>query len=157
MTASRGKQFAFLIGRLLAGGIYLSAGVGNLTQLDNTAGYVASKGLPNPDMWVTLASLLLIVGGFSIITGIWPRLGVGALVLFLVPVTLIMHNFWAVDGMQRINEMRSFLGNLALLGSAVMFLAIPRPWSLSLDALLSSLIGAVRQRQMSRIAERAEP
>ena len=47
--------------------------------------------------------------------------------LFLIPVTVIMHNFWALEGMQRISEFHSFLGNFALLGSALMFLAVPRP------------------------------
>jgi hypothetical protein len=59
------------------------------------------------------------------------------IVVFLAPVTLMMHNFWTVsDPMIQEIEWHSFLSNMALAGSALFFLAIPRPWLLSLDELL---------------------
>jgi uncharacterized membrane protein YphA (DoxX/SURF4 family) len=147
MEANRPNQFALLTGRLMVGGMYLYSGISNLLELGGKAGYAASKGLPDAQLWVTLASLLLVVAGLSLISGIQPRLGVGAVALFLIPVSIIMHNFWALEGMQRIAEMHAFLGNLALLGSAFMFLAIPRPWPLSLDNgvdLLDVVLGRLR-------------
>ena len=149
MDTTRWNQIAFLIGRLMVGGMYLSAGVMNVIELDSKAGYTASKGVPDPKAWVILASVLLVVAGFSFITGLRPRLGISALVLFLIPVTLIMHNFWVFDGMQRVSEMHSFLSNLALLGSGVMFLAIPQPWSFSLDHWIAALGDRVRGRMAS--------
>ena len=149
MSTTRLNQGAFLLGRLMVGGMYVSAGVANMIELDSKAGYAASKGVPDPKTWVTLASLLLVVAGFSFITGLRPRIGIGALVLFLIPVTLIMHNFWVFDGVQRVNEMRSFLSNLALLGSGIMFLAIPQPWPLSLDHWIVALGDRVRSRMAS--------
>jgi putative oxidoreductase len=145
MNAQRQNQIAFLIGRLVVGGMYLSAGISNLLELDGKAGYVASKGVVEPKLWVILASLLLALAGASLITGIRPRIGVGALVLFLIPATLIMHNFWALDGMQRISEFHSFMSNAGLLGSALMFLAIPGPWPISLDRRLPSFGAIVRR------------
>ena len=76
--------------------------------------------------------LLIFAGGFSILLGFQPRLGVAAIVLFLVPVTLMMHAFWAQEGAARASNLVNFTKNLALLGSALMFLLIPRPWPLSL-------------------------
>jgi len=59
---------------------------------------------------------------------------VGAIVLFLVPVTFIMHAFWADhDPMQRQSDMINFTKNIALLGSSLMFLAVPRPWPYSVE------------------------
>ena len=131
-------KIVFLAGRFIVGGMYLSAGIGNLADLDAKAGYTASKGVSNPTFWVTVASLLLVLGGISIVTGIRPSLGVGAVALFLIPVTLIMHNFWALDGMQATIEFHAFMGNLGLFGSALLFLAIPQPWAASLDAWVVS-------------------
>jgi uncharacterized membrane protein YphA (DoxX/SURF4 family) len=145
MDANRRNQFALLIGRLMVGGMYLYSGITNLIELGGQAGYAASKGLPEAQLLVTLASLLLVVAGASLISGIQPRLGVGAVALFLIPVTLMMHNFWALDGMERIIEMHAFMGNLALLGSAFMFLAIPRPWPFSLDDGVDLLDVVVRR------------
>jgi len=162
MDANRRNQFALLIGRLMAGGMYLYSGITNLIELGGKAGYAASKGLPDAQLWVTLASLLLVVAGISLISGIQPRIGVGAVALFLIPVSIMMHNFWAVDGMERIVELHAFLGNLALLGSAFMFLAIPRPWPFSLDngvdlvdVVLRRLRAANAARHDSRLNSRS--
>jgi len=140
------QHVAFLIGRVMLGGMYLYAGITNVIALGGTAGYAASKGLPAPAVFVALASLLLVVGGISIVTGLRPRLGVAAILLFLIPVTLVMHNFWAVEGIQRMIELHAFQGNLGLIGAALIFLAIPRPWPASLDSWLASL-GAPERKQ----------
>ena len=142
-TMSTGHQtkIAFLIGRLMVGGMYLGAGMANLADLDGKVGYAASKGLVQPQLLVPLASLLLALAGLSIVTGLLPRIGALAVVLFLVPVTLIIHNFWAYEGMQRMSEMHSFMGNLGLIGSALMFLAIPQPWPFSLTSLFTAQAG----------------
>jgi len=132
----------FLVGRLVAGGMYFAAGGQNLLQLDAKAGYAASKGVNNATFWVTVASLLLLIGGFSIITGIRPYVGVAAIALFLVPVTVIMHNFWTLSGLQAELEFHSFMGNAGLLGAALMFVAIPQPWAISLDSWVVSRVGA---------------
>jgi uncharacterized membrane protein YphA (DoxX/SURF4 family) len=139
MATTQPHQIVFLAGRLLVGGMYLGAGIINLLHLEAKAGYTASKGLAHPELWVIVASLLLLLAGASLITGIRPKLGVGALVLFLVPVTVIMHNFWAQTGLAQVAEMHAFMGNVGLLGSAVMFLAIPEPWPFSLEGLISML------------------
>jgi len=123
----------FVAGRFIAGGMYLMAGIENLLQLDAKAGYTASKGVSNAAFWVTVSSLLLVLGGASIITGIRPHIGVAAVTIFLIPVTLIMHNFWIMTGVQATIEFHAFMGNVGLLGSALLFVAIPQPWALSVD------------------------
>jgi putative oxidoreductase len=139
MSAGLSTKVVFLLGRLLVGGMFVSSGLDNLIELQGKVGYAASKGLPVPLLAVAAASLLLLVAGCSLISGVCPRIGVGATVLFLIPVTLVMHNFWALQGMQQMIELHSFMGNLGLLGSALMFLAIPEPWAFSLDRLFAAL------------------
>jgi hypothetical protein len=44
-----------------------------------------------------------------------------------------MHNFWAeTDQMTKMMQMTQFVKNMGLMSSALMFLAIPQPWPLSL-------------------------
>jgi uncharacterized membrane protein YphA (DoxX/SURF4 family) len=62
-----------------------------------------------------------------------PAVGIAAIVLFLAPVTYYMHPFWKEVGPERVNDSMNFLKNLALLGSALMFAAIPRPWAASAE------------------------
>ena len=147
-----------VLGRLLMGGLYLQAGIANLAKLDAQAGYAASKGLPQARMLVALASLLLLAGGFSLLAGYRPHLGVLAVATFLVPVTVVMHAFWNLPaGVQRVSEMHHFLGNAGLLGSALMLLAIPRPWAVSLECppagaarLLQRLAGRTAMESAAR-------
>jgi putative oxidoreductase len=54
--------------------------------------------------------------------------------LFLIGVTPMMHNFWAIsDPLQRTTEMGNFMRNVAMLGSALMILGVPRPWPYSIE------------------------
>jgi uncharacterized membrane protein YphA (DoxX/SURF4 family) len=142
-TFGQFSKIIFVAGRFIVGGFYLMAGINNLLNVDGRAAYTAMKGVSNPTFWVTIASLLLVFGGASLITGIRPTLGVAAVALFLVPVTLIMHNFWALEGMQAELELRSFMSNMGLLGSALLLVAIPQPWAASLDKRTVSMLSAL--------------
>ena len=120
---------AFLIGRIIVGLYYISSGARHFTHLNMMAGYAGSKGVPMPKISVPLSGLLLIIGGLSIGLGAYPLIGVMAVVLFLLPTTFMMHNFWAVqDPMQKMSEMVNFTKNWALIGYTLMILAIPQPW-----------------------------
>ena len=78
-------------------------------------------------------ALILLVGALSILTGIYPLIAVVALGIFLVPVTLMMHNFWTIeDQATKMNDMVMFTKNMALLGYTLVLLAIPQPWPFSL-------------------------
>jgi uncharacterized membrane protein YphA (DoxX/SURF4 family) len=124
---------AYFVGRILVGLYFLYGGFNHFRSLEMMSGYSRSKGIPAPKLAVAASGLLLLVGGFSILLGYKPVVGVTAIVLFLVPVTLTMHRFWEVeDPMQRMGETVNFSKNVALLGSTLMFLAIPEPWPYSL-------------------------
>ena len=128
---------AFLIGRILVGGYYLQSAFHHFTQVGHMARAAAAHGVPAPEVAVIGAGLLLLVAGLSFLLGLFPRIGVAAVVLFLVPVTLIMHAFWADHGLaQQQNDIINFTKNIALLGSSLMFLAVPRPWPYSVERRL---------------------
>jgi uncharacterized membrane protein YphA (DoxX/SURF4 family) len=123
---------AFLTGRIIIGLYYLYSAINHFAKLDTMAGYAASKGVPLATVAVAGSGVLLLIAGLTLLSGWHPKVGVAALVLFFVPVTFMMHAFWKVsDPMARMAEMVNFTKNLALLGSTLMFLAIPEPWPLS--------------------------
>ena len=101
-----------------------------------TIGYAAAHGVPLASVLVPLSGLIALAGGLSIILGCKARLGGWLIVLFLVPVTLTMHNFWAVPDpsaahMQEI----MFEKNLSMLGGALL-IAYFGSGPVSLDAWL---------------------
>lgn len=126
-------EIVFLIGRIIFGLIFIMFGVNHFMRLEMLSGYAAAKGVPAPKAAVIVAGLLLLVGALTILTGFQPLIGVAALVIFFVPVTLQMHNFWAIEDEQmKMVEMTHFLKNTALFGATLMFVAIQQPWPLGL-------------------------
>ena len=146
MDARTFDRTALVLGRFIVGGVFLWAALDNLLDLPAKAGYAASKGVPSPTILVGLASLVLLAGAISILIGFRPVLGVIAIASFLVPVTLTMHDFWALTGLQAILELHNFQGNAIMLGGALMFLAIPRPWAVSADRWLASVRHSAPER-----------
>jgi uncharacterized membrane protein YphA (DoxX/SURF4 family) len=116
---------AFLLGRILFGGVLAFMGLNHFAQADQMAGYAEAKGTPAPKLSVYASGALLVLGGLSIVLGIAPILGAAALVAFLVVVTPLFHDFWSVeDPEQQQQEMTDFLKNVGLVGAALVLLAI---------------------------------
>jgi putative oxidoreductase len=106
---------------------------------DSLVAAVAAQSVPFPGFAVGLSTLLLALGGTSIILGLMPRIGLGLIMLFLVPVTFVMHAFWAVpDQAAKSLQLAMFMKNLALLGACFGLSAIPVPWPISLDEWLEN-------------------
>jgi putative oxidoreductase len=120
-----------LVGRLLFGGFLLFSSAHHFTQASALSHAAALHGVPFPTAAVLVAGVLLLVAAVSFLLGVVPRIGVAALVLFLVPVTLTMHQFWNETGMARLLDLINFTKNVALLGGGLMALAIPEPWPYS--------------------------
>jgi uncharacterized membrane protein YphA (DoxX/SURF4 family) len=126
-------EIAFLMGRIIIGLYWIYGALAHFTQAKSMVPYARMKGVPFADMAVPGTGVLLLIAGLSILTGIYPVIAVAALTLFLVPVTVMMHNFWTVeDQMMKMNDMLMFTKNMALLGYTLVLLAIPQPWPFSL-------------------------
>ena len=96
-------------------------------------GYAQSKGVPAPKLAVIFTGLLLLLGELSVLTGYQTDAGLIFLLIFFIPVTFMMHNFWKVEVQQmKMLEMVNFLKILALVGSILMLFSIPKPWPFSL-------------------------
>jgi putative oxidoreductase len=107
------------LGRLLFAVIFVMAGANHFNK--QTIGYAASQGVPLASVAVPLSGVLAILGGLSILLGYRARLGAWLLVLFLIPVTLMMHKFWTVgDPMMAQIQMVMFMKNVSMLGGALL-------------------------------------
>ena len=131
-----------LVGRILFSLMFISAAPGHFSSA--TIGYAASQGVPLANLAVPASGILALLGGLSIALGLKARWGAIAVVAFLVPVTLMMHNFWAVtDPMMHQLQLVNFMKNLALVGGALT-LAVYGAGAYSLDARLERRAGVAR-------------
>ena len=95
--------------------------------------YAASKGVPSPKAAIFVSGILLLVGGLSILLGVGTFWGIIALIVFMVPVTFMMHNYWKeTDPAAKMNSRIAFWKNMAIVGFLLMALSIPTPWALSI-------------------------
>ncbi len=86
-----------------------------------TVAYAAQQGVPLADIAVPLSGLLAMAGGLSVLLGYHARIGAWFLVLFLLPVTFMMHRFWAVDDPMMVAiQQAMFMKNLSMLGGALL-------------------------------------
>ncbi len=126
------QDLIFLLSRLVLGLYFLFNAFNHFTKTNFLAEYAKSKNVPRPKLAVVFTGLLLLIGSLTILFGIYVEIGVLALTLFFLPVTLIMHNFWKVSDPQRkMLEMVNFMKNIAIWAGVLLLLQIPQPWPYS--------------------------
>jgi len=127
-------DYVFLAGRVLFGGFFILSGIRHFQHLPIMTKFTGAKGFPAPKLSVIGSGLLILLGGLCVLLGCRPLWGIAAITLFLVPVTLVMHNYWAdTDPMTKQMNQVNFLKNMALLGAAWMMVLIPEPWPFSVS------------------------
>lgn len=114
----------FLAARILFGAVLGYLALGNLLALEESIEYAKSKGVPMAEFNVPFGSLLLLGGSSAIALGAYPAIGAVAVLLFLVVVTPVMHNFWALEGHDAQNEQIHFVKNIGLAAVALLFLLL---------------------------------
>jgi putative oxidoreductase len=105
-----------LIGRLLISAIFILSGSQKIFSWSETADHMQSEGMVLVPVLLAGAIACEIAGGVSVLFGIWARFGAALLILFLIPTTLIFHDFWAYQDQEQRQQMIHFMKNLAIMG-----------------------------------------
>ena len=112
-----------LAGRILMSVVFLFSGLGKVMAYSMMVGYAAAKGLPMAGAGVAVAAVIEILGGLALLTGFYTRIAAWVMFLYLIPVSLTFHNFWAMQGMERMDNQIHFLKNLAIMGGLLILAA----------------------------------
>jgi putative oxidoreductase len=107
------------IGRTLFAFIFVISVIGHFSSA--LIAQASAHGVPFATIVVPFSGILALVGGVSVILGYRARFGAFLLLVFLVPVTLVMHKFWGIADpqlamMQRVH----FLKNTSLIGACLL-------------------------------------
>ncbi|HXX45861.1 MAG TPA: DoxX family protein [Candidatus Acidoferrales bacterium] len=105
-----------LLGRILISVVFVLGGIGKITGFSMEEGMLAAKHFPMPAAALGVALVIELVGGLAILLGLFTRFTSWILFLYLIPTTLLFHNFWAFQGMDRLDPMIHFEKNLAIMG-----------------------------------------
>jgi len=109
-----------LIGRILITVIFLSSGFAKLASWSGAAAFLASKHFPIPSVMLAGAIIVEIIGGLCLVFGFKARIAAFIMFLYLIPTTVIFHNFWTLQGPARGESQGDFLKNIAIMGGLLM-------------------------------------
>ncbi|RYF75484.1 MAG: DoxX family protein [Comamonadaceae bacterium] len=130
-TNSRQDAIA-LAGRVLIAFLFVPAGFAKIAGFAGTVGYIASKGLPMPEVGAVIAILAELGLGLAVLFGFRTRLAAVLLAVFTLAAAVFFHNYWAVPEAMKMAQQINFNKNIAIIGG-LLLLAAFGPGRLSLD------------------------
>ncbi len=112
-----------LIGRIFLSAIFLFEAVDSTLNFEKTKEIMTDHALNwNQDMLLTGAILFLFSGGVMVLLGYRTALASVLLLLYWIPVTFIVHDFWNCKGdMLRLQSIL-FMKNMAIAGGLLMLI-----------------------------------
>lgn len=122
-----------LAARVLMALLFLIAGFGKIGGFEGTVGYIASKGLPLPQLGAVIAVVVEFVGAIALIVGFQTRLVAFIMAVFTVAAGVFFHNYWAMPADQVYVNQIMFMKNLSIAGGLLMMSAFGAG-ALSIDA-----------------------
>lgn len=131
MTPSTSTQNALtLVGRALIALLFIPAGLAKIGGFAGVAGFIASKGVPLPEVAAALAIAAELGLGLLLLFGWKARWAALGLAIFVAVITPIFHNFWAAPPAQVTAQQLNFYKNMATLGGLLILVAFgPGGWS----------------------------
>ncbi len=112
-----------LVGRFLISIIFIMSGFSKIAMYSQMVGYAAAKGLPMAGAGIAVAAAVELLAGLAVLAGFQTRISAWLLFVYLVPATLLFHNFWAMQGMEQQDNMAHFMKNLAIMGGLLILAA----------------------------------
>jgi putative oxidoreductase len=122
-----------LVGRILLALMFLLSGYSKIGGFAGTAGYIASAGLPLPQLLAVATIVLELGAGLLLVAGWQTRSAALALAAFTLLAALLFHNFWAMPADKQMMQYLMFLKNVSITGG-MLVLAAAGPGAWSLDA-----------------------
>ena len=130
------ERYVMVAARVLVAMIFMMNAldiIGQTLAAHEMAAHGAPAGLI--PLLIVAARALQLIAGFGLILGIYPRISAVALLLFLVPATLMAHDFWQAVGTPLYQvQLINFFKNVCMAGGLIFILAtrrqpvlLPRP------------------------------
>jgi putative oxidoreductase len=143
VSTNPAHDFMALLGRLLLAYVFVPSGWSKLIGFSGTAGYIASKGIPLPEVCAAIAVAAELGLGLALLFGFQTRWVALGLAIFVAVITPIFHGYWAVPEAQVMMQKLNFMKNVGMVGGLLAFAAFGAG-RLSLDGARRERIGGVQ-------------
>lgn len=111
-----------LLGRICVSLLFFWAAFAKIADLPGTEAYMQSKEMPLIPLFLPLAIVMQMLGAVAILIGYRARIGAGILIAFILPAAVIFHDFWNLEGTERLIEQIMFMKDVGILGGLLFIL-----------------------------------
>lgn len=118
------RSWGPLAGRILIAIIFIHSGLGKIFGWGPTLAMMQKKGIPFAEVALFLTILIVLGGALMLVIGWKVEWAAAALFLWMIPVTLVFHAFWAVPPEQVFNQTNHFLKNVAIMGALLLLVGM---------------------------------
>lgn len=105
-----------VVGRMLLGGLFVAGGVHHFFDLPPITAMMKARGVPEPRLVLIAGSVFQIVAGLLLMLGLWVAAAAFGLILFTVAASIMLLNFWDMEGEARIGARSAFQANMGIIG-----------------------------------------
>ncbi|MBY0550028.1 MAG: DoxX family protein [Candidatus Obscuribacterales bacterium] len=128
---TRGTMLGLLFGRFFLGGIFLIAALVKICNYESTTDHMLIQGVLYAQFYLNISIVLEMVGAFCLFTGLYSSAAALVLFFYLIPVTVLFHDFWDVQQFEQQFQIMSFLKNTAIMGGLLLAAcAGPGAWTI---------------------------
>jgi len=113
------QDITALVGRILIAYLFIPAGIGKLMNFSGTVGYVASSGLPLPEVGAAIAIFVEVGLGIALLLGFKTRITAFAMAVFTIAAALFFHKYWSAPDAMKMMQTINFNKNLAIAGGLI--------------------------------------
>lgn len=118
-VACAGRDGLIVVGRVLAGFIFVQGGWGKLMDLPAFQAMLAKAGIPFPELLGSMAAPVEFGAGVCLLLGLATRYAALALLAFTVAASFTSHRFWEFGGDQYRQQGGQFWKNAAMIGGQI--------------------------------------
>ena len=113
-----------IIGRVVLALLLVMSGVTHFTKMKMMVQMMSAKRMPMPGLMSAITGLVLIAGGLGI--GFWfmPVISMWLIIGFLTLASLMVHDFWKMQGEAKMQNMHHFMGNMMLAASLLILVSM---------------------------------
>jgi len=113
--------FAMLLaGRFLVSALFVVAGIRHFFLIEPLTSAIGARGLPYPKAILIAGSLFQLVFGLLLMAGVQVTAAAIGLILFTIAASVMLLNFWDMQGPQRRGAINGCLANVAVIGGLLM-------------------------------------
>ena len=116
-------EILMIVGRAIFGAFFLIAGLRNFVHFSERRVLATNYGWPLPAPLLAIGFAVQLVGGLSLIAGLWTVVGALVLIVFLIAATPLYHNLFMFQGKERDPHLYLTLVNITLCGGLLMVIA----------------------------------